>query len=377
MKIIAWGTYDLGKPRTRILMRGLRENGVDLEECHTDVWAGVEDKSQVSGLRTKLQLAFKWLLSYPSLIFRYLKAPEHDFVYVGYLGQLDVLVLWPFARLKGARIIWDAFLSLYEMIVEDREYLRASSALAKLLFFWEWCACRAADRIVLDTEAHAAYFVQTFHVPQERMAAVFVGVEPEVFPSRVDLPLSRDQKSPFRVLFYGQFIPLHGIETIIRAAQSAENVQWIMIGEGQQAEKIKGMLSEHPVENLTWIPWVPYRELIAQIHAADVCLGIFGMTGKATRVIPNKIFQILSAGKPLITMESPAIRELLDPNMPGVMLVPPGNPNTLLEAVNEARDQRENDLRNDLHKEVQQRINPSAIGRSMIEIIHELTPVRD
>jgi hypothetical protein len=100
MKIIAWGTYDLGKPRTRILMRGLRENGVNLEECHTDVWAGVEDKSQVSGFRNKLQLAFKWLLSYPGLIFRYLKAPEHDFVYVGYLGQLDVLVLWPFARLK-------------------------------------------------------------------------------------------------------------------------------------------------------------------------------------------------------------------------------------------------------------------------------------
>ncbi len=379
MKIIAWGTYDLGKPRTRILMRGLRENGVDLEECHTDVWTGVEDKSQVRGLRAKFQLAFKWLLSYPGLIFRYLRAPDHNFVYVGYLGQLDVLVLWPFARLRGARIVWDAFLPLYEMMVEDRKMIRGSSVFAKFIFAWEWLACRAADRIVLDTDAHAEYFARTYSLPKNKLATVFVGAEPEAFPCQAGPDEPKVLNALFTVLFYGQFIPLHGIETIIQAAQQSEDdaIQWTVIGMGQQVEAIRSLLDEQPVKNLTWIPWVPYRELITHIHTADVCLGIFGSTGKAARVIPNKVFQILFAGKPLITMDSPAIRELLDPNMPGVMLVPPGNPNALLEAVNEVRTQRENYLRKDLHREVQQRISPSAIGRSMIEVIHELTSVRD
>lgn len=48
LRVIAWGSYDLGKPRVRILLRGLRENGVEVLECHRDVWQGVEDKSQVA-----------------------------------------------------------------------------------------------------------------------------------------------------------------------------------------------------------------------------------------------------------------------------------------------------------------------------------------
>ena len=41
-RLVFWGTYDLGKPRVRILLRGLRENGVDIIECHEPVWAGIE-----------------------------------------------------------------------------------------------------------------------------------------------------------------------------------------------------------------------------------------------------------------------------------------------------------------------------------------------
>ena len=62
--------------------------------------------------------------------------------------------------------------------------------------------------------------------------------------------------------------------------------------------------------NINWIDWVKYEELPKYINGADVCLGIFGDTEKATRVIPNKAFQIIASGKPLITGDSPAAREL-------------------------------------------------------------------
>jgi hypothetical protein len=112
MRVVVWGTYDLGKPRVRILLRGLRENGVEVTECHRVVWGGIEDKSQISGWKDKLLLGLRWLAAYPALVYRYLRLPNHDAVLICYMGHADVLVLWPFAKLRRKPIIWDAFLSL-------------------------------------------------------------------------------------------------------------------------------------------------------------------------------------------------------------------------------------------------------------------------
>ena len=47
MHIVFWGTYDTGKQRVRILLQGLRENGVEISECHTTIWERVIVKSGV------------------------------------------------------------------------------------------------------------------------------------------------------------------------------------------------------------------------------------------------------------------------------------------------------------------------------------------
>jgi hypothetical protein len=144
------------------MLRGLRENGVLVHECHSDVWSGVGDKSQLTDFIPRLRVLGRWFFSYPKLIWCYLKAPKHDVVLVPYMGHLDVLLLWPFAKLRGATLVWDAFLSLYNTIVEDRRLLSEYNPFSIMIWFWEWLACRAADCIVLDTRALADYFIEKF-----------------------------------------------------------------------------------------------------------------------------------------------------------------------------------------------------------------------
>ncbi|MCK5621023.1 MAG: glycosyltransferase, partial [Alphaproteobacteria bacterium] len=364
MRVVCWGTYDLGKPRNRILLRGLREAGVELVEVHKDVWGGVDDKGHIAGAGRKLVLVFKWLAAYPGLIWRYMRTPRHDAVFVGYMGHLDVLVLWPFAKLRGVPVIWDVFLSLYNTVVEDRRMIGRGNPLAWMLYVWEWLACRAAWRVVMDTGAHADYLVRLYGIAPEKTASVLVGVEAEAFPPSAAGQRDGDELT---VLFYGQFIPLHGIESIVRAAQLAygEPIRWILIGRGQEVGNIRRLLAEAPA-NVERIEWVEYQELRDQIARADICLGIFGDTDKAARVIPNKVFQILSAGVPLITRDSPAIRELLVPDMPGVYLVPPGDPDALLEVVRCFRETRSNLPERPLHREIAGRIMPLAIGEDLL-----------
>src|SRR5947207_287810 len=93
-------------------------------------------------------------------------------------------------------------------------YVRAHSAnrlLHAALAAPDRAALLAADLVLADTAAHAAYLGRV-GVRTDRTAVWHLGAELEFFAPRAAEPAGR------RVLFYGRYLPLHGIETIIAAA---------------------------------------------------------------------------------------------------------------------------------------------------------------
>lgn len=362
-----WGTYDLGKPRNRIMIRGLIENGVQVEECRAAVWDQVRDKGTLgAGLMARGLL--RTALAYPHLIVRFLRSEAPDAVVIGYLGQLDVLVLYPFARLRGVPVVWDQFLSIYDTVVDDRRKLPPRHPLAKALYAWEWLACRAADRVLMDTCAHARYVVETFAVPPHKVEAVWVGAETSVFPPAPSDTVN--ERGGLSVLFYGQLIPLHGVQTIILAARLVRDlpIRFVLIGSGQEEVLVRRLLAEEPLSNLEWHPWLPYEQLIDALQQADVCLGIFGRSGKAARVIPNKVFQIIAARRPLITRDSPAIREIFADGAVGVQLIPPDDPEALASALEALLADRRR-LSELPSPALRDRISPAAVGRQLLDVL--------
>ncbi|MEK7091932.1 MAG: glycosyltransferase, partial [Patescibacteria group bacterium] len=118
----------------------------------------------------------------------------------------------------------------------------------------------------------------------------------------------------FLVHFHGTFIPLQGIATIIATAKLLEGeaeIKFRIIGSGQESAKIEALVAELKPTNIEFLPRMSFTDLVDKIKTADLVLGIFGQTDKATRVIPNKVFEALALGKPVLTADSPAARELL------------------------------------------------------------------
>ena len=90
-------------------------------------------------------------------------------------------------------------------------------------------------------------------------------------------------------------------------------------------------MTERP-PNVEWVDWVEYERLPEELQRAGCALGIFGTSAKAGRVIPNKAFQALACGTPLVTADTPAARELLVDGE-SALLVPPGDAEALADAV--------------------------------------------
>lgn len=325
----------MGKPRVRILRDGLRGNGVTVIECLADVWGGIDDKSQVKGVRRWVGLLSRMVFSYPTLAWRYARLPAHDWVLLGYPAIVDIWFIRLLAWWRRTPVAMDWFLSAYDTVVLDRRLVGRNNPLAWLLWAAEALSVRLASRVFMDTRAHAERMESLFHLRAGRCGSVWVGAESGVF--KAIAPASVDDRvgSGFRVLFYGQFIPLHGIPTIIEAARLLrdEPIEWLIVGRGQEAAKAREMLAAAPLPRLRWIEWVPYEALAAHIHEADACLGIFGTSAKAASVIPNKVFQILAAGKPLVTRDSPAMRELVRDDYSDIKLVEPGDARALADAL--------------------------------------------
>ena len=129
------------------------------------------------------------------------------------------------------------------------------------------------------------------------------------------------------MLFVGKLIPLHGLDTILAAARLTPELRFRIVGSGQ----LGPALAARPA-NVDWVQWIEYERLPEELHRAGCALGVFGTSAKATRVIPNKAFQALACGAPLVTADTRAARELLVDGE-SALLVRPGDPAALARAV--------------------------------------------
>lgn len=110
-------------------------------------------------------------------------------------------------------------------------------------------------------------------------------------------------------------------------------------------------------------------DLRRRVAESDVCLGVFGCSDKAARVIPNKVYDALAAGRPTITRDSPAARELLTDGETA-LLVPPGDGAALAAALRGLLDRGERErLGTAALRLYCERCTPGILGARLLRIV--------
>ncbi len=332
IKILYFGTYSRGEEYARnlALIEGLKRAGCEVWECHQELWAEHQDKMEA--VRGGIFSLFQLVKSYFLLLRQYQRASkEFDYMFVGYIGHLDVFLARLLKIFHKKPIVFDTFYSLYDTMVKDRRLYSEQSLKAKLLKFIDRWSVKCSDLALLDTQAHIKYFAEEFGLEESKFIAVPLGVDENNFYPR---SVSKASEK-FEVLNYSSYIPLHGLEVIIDCAKILErekDIHFTLIGKGQLYPKIRERAKRLELENVEFIEWLPHQKLVERAVKAEVLLGIFGTTEKALRVIPYKVYEALALAKPVITEDSPASRELLVDGE-HCLLSPPGDPEALAERI--------------------------------------------
>ena len=256
------------------------------------------------------------------------RLPKPDAVWVPCFRQRDIAAARRWCDRRNVPLIFDPLISAYDKQVWERFKLKAESAAARRLLAWERSLIAKPDLVLADTACHAQYFTDTLGVPKDKAQVVFVGADETLFTPAPP----RAPGAPLDVLFYGSFIPLHGAETIIAAARIYQGpaIRWSLLGDGPTKPACEKAAAGS--SNITFENPIPYGQLSARIQRADILLGVFGTTQKAGRVIPNKVFQALASGRPVITRLSAAYPEAVSRSS-ALAFVPPGDPEALARAV--------------------------------------------
>jgi glycosyltransferase involved in cell wall biosynthesis len=255
-----------------------------------------------------------------------------DLVFVPCFCQKDILSAVSFGRHCDVPVIIDPLISLYDTRVFERKTVGDGSAEARRLLKFEARAFGAADMVIADTEAHGRYFCDIFGVSPERIQVIPVSAEEPLFDVAAD---AQPPHNPVEVLFYGSFIPLHGVEVIIDAIRGYRGpaVRWCLLGGVNSKIRIQAKRILAGNESVIFEDNVPYERLPQRIHHADILLGVFGNSSKTVRVIPNKVCQSLACGRPVISCEGPYPIAMRQSGESGMIWVPPADPAALAAAV--------------------------------------------
>jgi glycosyltransferase involved in cell wall biosynthesis len=319
-RILVAGTFDPGMSRNCNMLALLDHAGVDVDVCRVDLWGAERHEIPNQG---KVRSLLRACTVYPRLVWRFSRAARADVVLVLYPGWFDMLVVGTVARLRRMPVIFDVFISLYDTVVSDRKLASSRSLLGRVCKIVDWLSLRAASRVIADTPEHAHFFATLAGIPRDRIGVVWVGAQ-DVFT-----PHPRIEMRERLVLFYGTYIGLHGVPTIIEAAKllDAEGVSFRIIGSGQERARVDALCEELQPQNLERVERVPLEQLPREIAAATVCLGIFGTSDKAARVVPNKVYECVAVGRPVITAGTPAIASAFTPEE--IATVPAGDAEAL------------------------------------------------
>jgi glycosyltransferase involved in cell wall biosynthesis len=240
---------------------------------------------------------------------------------------------WALARVKGARFLfevrdlWPRF-AIAVGVLRNRWLIRASEWLERFLY-------HSADRIMVNSPGFLAHVEASGGKNAELIPN---GADPAMFdPAERGTAYRKanglDDK--FVVMYAGAHGMSNDLETVLEAAsllRDRPEVQIALVGDGKEKPALVGRAADMELENVSFLPPVPKSGMAEALAAADACIAILKPLEEYKTTYPNKVFDYMAAGRPVVLAIDGVIREVVEA-AGGGFFAKPGNPKALAEAI--------------------------------------------
>ena len=197
-------------------------------------------------------------------------------------------------------------------------------------------------------------------------------------------PLSRGDDFRQKHGLVGKFIALyagaHGMSNdlgvILDAAdllQERDDITFVLIGDGKEKPALISRAADMQLHNLKFIPPIPKLNMPEALAAADACIAILKPVPMYKTVYPNKVFDYMAAGRPVVLAMEGVVRQVLEAAQAGIP-VPPGDPRSLADAITTLADDPETGIAMGKrgHEYVKMHFNRPIQAEKLVEVIENL-----
>ena len=282
---------------------------------------------------------------------------------------------WALARLKGANLLfevrdlWPKF-AIAVGVLTHPTLIRMSEWLEGFLY-------RHADRVMVNSPGFRE------HVEgrgAKRVELVPNGADPSMFdPSDTGISFRQSHKleGKFVVLYAGAHGISNDLGVVLEAAKmlAEDEVQFVLLGDGKEKANLQTQAKAMKLANVLLAPSVPKAEMAGALAAADACLAILKPLEEYKTTYPNKVFDYMAAGRPVVLAIDGVIREVVDAADCGIF-AEPGNPKALVEAITklvlDKKKAREMGLNGRAYLE--EHFSRAVIGERLVKLLEEFAP---
>lgn len=139
----------------------------------------------------------------------------------------------------------------------------------------------------------------------------------------------------FVVLYAGAHGMSNDLGTLLKAAfllKKKPNIAIVLLGDGKDKAALIQEAQDMDLFNVHFLPALPKSAMTDALAAADACLGILKKLDLYKTVYPNKVFDYMAAGRPIIIAIDGVIRQVVEQAGAGIFS-PPGDPEALAESI--------------------------------------------